>query len=64
MSLNWGMCPLVEAENTLLDEDDLAQRDEIEAAEDRNTILETRLFLFKMYNTEPGRIKPKEEHMD
>ncbi len=38
MSLSWGMCPLVEAENTLLDED------EREAAEDRNTILETRLF--------------------
>jgi hypothetical protein len=45
MSLSWGMCPLVEAENTLLDEDDLAQQNEIEAAEDRNPMLETRLFL-------------------
>jgi hypothetical protein len=50
MSLSWGMCPLVEAENTLLDEDDLPQRDEREAAEDRNPLLETRLFLFKIYN--------------
>jgi hypothetical protein len=46
MSLSWGMCPLVEAENTLLDEDDLSQREEREAAEDRNTILETRLFFY------------------
>jgi hypothetical protein len=62
MSLSWGMCPLVEAENTLLDEDDLAQQVEREAAEDRNTILETRLFLFKLYNTEQGRIKHKERN--
>jgi hypothetical protein len=60
MSLSWGMCPLVEAEDTLLDEDDLTQLEEREAADDRNTILETRLFLVKMYNTEQGRIKPKE----
>jgi hypothetical protein len=47
MSLSWGMCPLVEAENTLLEEDDLPQWEEREAAEDRNTILETRLFYFE-----------------
>ncbi len=44
MSLSWGMCPLVEAENTLLDEDDLTQREEREAKEDRNPLLDTRLF--------------------
>jgi hypothetical protein len=50
------MCPLVEAENTLLDEDERV------AAEDRNSILDTRLFCFKMYNTERGRIKAKERN--
>jgi hypothetical protein len=44
MSLSWGMCPLVEAENTLLDEDDLTQQEEREAAEHGNSILETRFF--------------------